>query len=130
MRLRGLAIGLLLLAVSGCGRGGSEDNARRSVQRFLGALERHDGRAACRELAPETASAVARDEMRPCGEAVLSLGITPAPIRGVQVYVDAAQAKLEGGGAVFLDETSAGWRVSAAGCQPEPGKPYDCELEA
>ena len=82
MRLRGLAIGLLLLAVSGCGSGGSEDNARRSVERFLAALERHDGRAACRELAPETASAVARDEMRPCGEAILSLGISPAPIRG------------------------------------------------
>jgi hypothetical protein len=130
MRARGVVIAVLLLALCGCGRGGSEDNARRSVDRFFAALERHDGEAACRQLAPETASAVAEDEKKPCGEAVLSLGIATAPIRGVQVYVDAAQARLEGGGAVFLDETSAGWRVSAAGCKPQPGKPYDYELEA
>jgi hypothetical protein len=130
MRARSVVIAVLLLSLSGCGSGGSEDNARRSVQRFLEALERHDGEAACRQLAPETASAVAEDEKKPCGEAVLSLGIGTAPIRRVHVYVDAAQARLEGGGAVFLDETSAGWRVSAAGCKPQPGKPYDCELEA
>lgn len=132
MRARGLLflVVVLGLAVSGCGSGGSEDNARRSVERFFAALERRDGRAACRELSPEAASAVARAEKKPCGTAVLSLGITPAPIRRVRVYVDAAQAKLGGGGVVFLDETSAGWRISAAGCKPQREMPYDCELES
>jgi hypothetical protein len=130
MRVRGVVIATLLLALAGCGRGGSEDAARDSVERFFAALERDDGRAACQELAPETASAVAQDEKKPCGDAVLSLGIASAPIDQVRVYVDAAQARLAGGDAVFLDETTAGWRISAAGCRPQPAKPYDCELEA
>jgi len=130
MRARAAAIVVLALALSGCGTAGSERDAKGSVQRFFAALGRHDGEAACKELSEEAASEVESDEKKPCGEAILSLGISTAPITRVQVYVDSAQAKLEGGGAVFLDETPKGWKVSAAGCKPQSGKPYDCELEA
>jgi hypothetical protein len=131
MRAGAVAIALLALALSGCGTEGSERGARGSVQRFFAALGRHDGEGACKELSEEAASAVEGDEKKPCGEAILSLGLATAPINKVSVYVDSAQAKLAGGGAVFLDETSAGWKISAAGCKPQPdGMPYDCELEA
>jgi hypothetical protein len=44
--------------------------------------------------------------------------------------MQSAQAKLRGGEAVFLDQTDQGWKISAAGCKPQPGKPYQCELES
>jgi len=130
MRVGVSVLAALVVALSGCGTASSEHDARGSVQRFFAALSRHDGNAACHELSEETASKVAGDEKKPCGEAVLSLGLATASIRKVSVYVDSAQAKLQGGGAVFLDETPKGWKVSAAGCKPQPGKPYDCELES
>jgi hypothetical protein len=118
------------LALSGCGTASSEHDARGSVQRFFAALSRHDGEAACKELSPETASKVASSEKKPCGKAVLSLGIGTAPVKKVEVYLDSAKAALQGGGAVFLDQTPDGWRISAAGCKPQSGKPYDCEVES
>src|SRR3954454_20213469 len=101
MRARMAVVAVALLALSGCGTSSSEHDAHGSVQRFFAALSRHDGDAACHELAEETASAVADDEKKPCGAAVLSLGLPTAPIRKVSVYMDSAQAKLVGGGAVF-----------------------------
>jgi hypothetical protein len=124
------ALAVLALVLPGCGTASSEHDARGSVQRFFAALSRHDGNAACHELSEEAASSVASDEKKPCGEAVLSLGIGTAPIKDVAVYMDSAQVKLQGGGAVFLDETPKGWKVSAAGCKPQSGKPYDCDLQA
>jgi hypothetical protein len=130
MRVGVAALAVLVLALSGCGTASSEHDARGSVQRFFAAISRHDGNAACHELSEETASKVAESEKKPCGEAVLSLGLPTAPVTKVSVYVNSAQAKLQGGGAVFLDETPKGWKVSAAGCKPQPGKPYDCDLES
>jgi hypothetical protein len=130
MRAMAAVLAVLVVALSGCGTASSEHDARGSVQRFFAALSRHDGDGACHELAEETAAKVASDEKKPCGEAVLSLGLPTAPIKHLSVYMDAAQARLEGGGAVFLDQTPRGWKISAAGCKPQPGKPYDCDLES
>jgi hypothetical protein len=130
MRARVAAIALLALALSGCGTGGSERDARGSAERFLGAFERHDGAAACAELSEETVSEVERSEKKRCEEGILSEDVSPAPVVGVQVYIHSAEAKLRGGEAVFLDLTPQGWKVSAAGCKPQPGKPYQCEVES
>src|SRR3954452_16529657 len=121
MRAGAAAPAVIVLALPGGGTSSSEHDARGSVQRFFAALSRHDGEAACHELAEEAASAVAEDEKKPCGEAVLSLGLPTATIKQMSVLVDSAQAKLQGGGAVFMDETPKGWKVSAAGCKPQPG---------
>ncbi|HKF79531.1 MAG TPA: hypothetical protein VKB17_01745 [Thermoleophilaceae bacterium] len=130
MRLRLAAIAVLVLALCGCGTTGKERDAQGSVQRFIAALSRHDGAAACDELSPDAVSAVEQGEKKACGKAILSLGLPAAPVADVQVYIDSAQAKLRGGAAVFLEETPKGWKVSAAGCKPQPGMPYQCELEA
>lgn len=130
MRPRSAVIAVLVLSLCGCGTAGSEHDARGSVQRFFASVSRHDGAGACHELSEEAASALEQSEKSPCGKAILSLGLATAPVVDVQVFMDSAQAKLQGGGAVFLDETPKGWKISAAGCKPRAGKPYWCELEA
>jgi hypothetical protein len=53
-----------------------------------------------------------------------------ATAAGTSVYVTTASVSLAEGGTTFLDESGAGWQVSAAGCAPTaPDLPYDCELE-
>jgi hypothetical protein len=130
MRAAAAAIVVLLFALSGCGTASSERDARRSVQRFFAAVRSHKGAAACKELADETASEVEKSEKKPCEQGILSEDVSPAPVADVQVYMHSAQARLKGGGAVFLDQTPQGWKVSAAGCKPQSGKPYECELES
>jgi hypothetical protein len=121
---------LLLVSLSGCGTAGSERDARGSVERFFAAFKAHDGAGACRELSTETVSQVESSEKRPCPKGILSEQVSPAPVTGVKVYMQSAQAKLAGGEAVFLDQTDQGWKISAVGCKPQSGKPYQCELES
>jgi hypothetical protein len=40
-----------------------------------------------------------------------------------------AQVRL-GGDTVFLARSGDGWVVTAAGCDPRPDRPYDCEVAA
>jgi hypothetical protein len=123
------AIGVLALAGAGCGTSASERDARRSVERFYSAFEARDGAGACRELSQDAASALESSEREPCERAVLSLRLTPSPTRDASVWVTSAQVKLSSGVAAFLDQVGGRWRISAAGCRPSPGEPYDCELE-
>jgi hypothetical protein len=75
-------------------------------------------------------SEVEKSEKKPCEKGILSEQVSSAPVTGVKVYMRSAQAKLSGGEAVFLDQTPQGWKISAAGCKPQPGRPYQCELES
>ena len=49
-------------------------------------------------------------------------------VTSVEVWGDDAQVRI-GGDVVFLTETDAGWRVTAAACTPREERPYDCEVE-
>src|SRR5919201_2267625 len=118
MRVRLAVLPLVAIAIGGCGTEGSERDARGSVDRFFGALANHDGAAACRELSSEAVSKLEESEKKPCPAAVVGLGLSPARVAQVRVYLGSAEAKLTGGGAVFLDETSGTWKISAAGCKP------------
>ncbi|HEX6582752.1 MAG TPA: hypothetical protein VF056_04045 [Thermoleophilaceae bacterium] len=122
---------LLVLALTGCGTADREDDAAAVAERFHSALEAGDGKAACAELNPETASTLERQEQKPCEEAILRLELPKGgSVADSRVYVTSAFAKLAEGGSDFLDEGPRGWRVSAAGCEPTaPSQPYDCELE-
>ena len=122
---------LLATALAGCGTGAREDDAAAVVARFHAALEQDDGRGACAELNPETASKLEQDEQKPCEEAITSLDIPKGgAVADTRIYLTSALASLTEGTVDFLDESSSGWWVSAAGCTPTaPGQPYDCELE-
>lgn len=119
-----------LLALAGCGTGGDLREARGSVDRFEAAIEAKDGAAACEELSEDTSSSLESSEKKPCEQAILSVELTPSrSIVDSDVWVTGAQVKVNGD-TLFLDETTQGWKISAAGCKAtSPDAPYDCELE-
>ena len=133
MRIAQATSALLAVAtLAGCGTGSSERDATAVVERFQTALNALDGHAACGELTPATRAALERQEMSRCGRAVLRV-----PLRGggdvvdVKIYMNSGLAEVRARGLAFLDQTSAGWRISAAGCRPaEPNMPYECGLES
>ena len=108
---------------------------RRGRDRALSRCARAGRRrqAACAELNPETASKLEREEGKPCEDAITGASSCPkggTRVADTRVYVTSAFSSLAEGTADFLDETPTGWKVSAAGCKPRPGKPYDCDLES
>jgi hypothetical protein len=122
---------LLALPLAACGTGDRDRDAGAVAERFHAALERNDGKAACAELNPATASKLEQEEKKPCEGAITSLQLPKGgTVADTRVYVTSALASLAEGTVDFLDESSEGWWISAAGCKPaEPKQPYDCELE-
>jgi hypothetical protein len=84
--------------------------------------------ARCDLLAPATLAAFEKDQTAPCTDAVAQLSVDGGEVRSVEVWGGDAQVRMAGD-TVFLTETSAGWRVTAAGCTSQGDAPYDCEVE-
>jgi hypothetical protein len=122
---------LLAVGAIGCGTADRERDVTAVTERFHAALADGDGEAACAELNEETASKLESQEEKPCEEAILELGLPEgAAVTEARVESRSALARLDEGGAAFLDEGAAGWKVSAAGCERgAPSRPYDCTLE-
>ena len=124
-----VAVPVAVVALAGCGTtqdGAVEDTAAQ----FYAALEDQDGAAACRVLAPLTRSEVEQAAKMPCEDAILEQGIAGG--RGahqVSAFGTAAQVRYDGETA-FLSRYRDGWFVVAAGCTPQPGDRYDCQVEA
>jgi hypothetical protein len=118
------------VALVGCGTGGSERDAKATVERFYAALQSRNGAAACAELTNGARSSLEQQEKEPCAKAIVSLQLSPASPSGAQVIVTSAIVRTDKGETAFLDQTSAGWRISDAGCKKNPGQTYDCELES
>ena len=122
-------VGIVLLA--GCGRTGSERDVRQVAERFAAAVGARDGATACGLLTADARQALEADQQMSCSKAVVRLNVSPARVRRVEVYVTSAAASYSGGGTVFLDDTTHGWRISAAGCHPRRfDQPEDCEVSA
>ena len=64
----------------------------------------------------------------PCTEAIEELPLEGGEVESVEVWGGNAQVALAGD-TVFLAETGAGWRVTAAACRPQAEAPYDCEVD-
>ena len=125
-----LALALAAVVLAGCGTAGREDDIRAVAGRFATAVSQRDGSAACALLTTDARQKLESDEGKPCRDAVVGLKVTDPPVRHVEVFVTSASARLAGGGTLFLDQTTHGWRISSAACEPTPGGlPYDCELE-
>lgn len=129
-----IMLAVVALAVIGCGQADERAQVRDVTQRFSAALGDGDGAAACALLDAPTRAALEQQEERACAEAIGSLGLRPAAVARVRVFVTSAQVQLDGGEVAYLGRGRAGWRVSAVGCRFEDGKPQSrpatCALES
>jgi len=122
--IRGGAVLVLGAGLTGCASAQEPE-----VQRVATAFEDAGGDpgARCDLLAPKALAALEQDQSQPCDEAIGQLPLTGGDVQSVEVWGGDAQVRLAGD-TVFLTETRAGWRVTAAACQPNGEAPYDCEL--
>jgi hypothetical protein len=117
--------------VAGCGRADDARSVTAVTERFLDAVARGDGQRACARLSPGAIEALEHDEGSPCAKAARGLGLEASRVTRAQVFATEAKVDLADGDSAFLELTSSGWRISAAGCTPQPrDQPYECELEA
>ena len=123
--LRLAAVVLATAALGGCA-GLQEDD----VARVAGAFEDPGAPPAdrCAFLAPSTLETLESDESAPCADVIGQLPLPGGAVEAVEVWGGDAQVRLSGD-TVFLTDTPAGWRVTAAACQPRGELPYDCEVE-
>lgn len=115
-------------AAGGCAASAEGTRVRAAAAGFFTAVEHGDGERACAALVPAAARSLESGGSS-CAEEIGKLGLDGGDIHGVQVWGDYAQADA-GADTVFLSRWGSGWKVSAAGCTPRPGRPYECEVEA
>ena len=123
----------LLAALAGSvltGCGSAQDDVVRSVASdFAAAVERDDGAAACRLLAPVTRSELEKAAGKPCRAAILEEDLPAAgAVESTAAYGTMAQVSFAAD-TIFVTEFRTGWKVLAAGCSPVPGAPYDCQVQ-
>ena len=126
-----LPLAVAVLALAGCGRSGDRASVQSVAEGFYAAVGDHDGARACGWLSADARQALEKDESAPCARAVERLKLSGRRARRVEVYSTEAAVALRGGDAVYLQDTSHGWRISAAGCRaPAYDTPADCELQS
>ena len=122
----GAALGLAALLVTGCA-----SSQQPEVQRVATTFEHSGGdpQARCELLTPKALAALEKSQSASCADAIGQLPLSGGDVRSVQVWGGDAQVKLSGD-TLFLTQTHAGWKVSAAACRPNADAPYDCEVQA
>jgi hypothetical protein len=121
------ATALLGLGLAGCTQPHDED-VRRVASAFYEAYAARDGASTCAHLAPRTRSELEQSAGKRCATAVLEEEV-PKVSEPVDVQVFGTQAEVKWNGeTTFLARFQSGWKVMAAVCKPQPGRPYDCTI--
>lgn len=118
------------LLLTGCGgAGGRTAEVRATAVAFEEGLRTKDSAATCALLAPGTRDTLESSEGKPCVAVIAEEGLPVAgPVRGVDVYGNQGRTVLDGD-TLFLSRFLDGWKIVAAGCTPDPGRPYVCAVE-
>jgi hypothetical protein len=123
MRRTSIALLLGTLLLCGCGQSNARREVRTVTDRFYTAVQGGDGATACAQLSQDTVKELEQQEKKACDSAVGALGLAPARVAAIEVYLTNAKVDLSNGASAYLDWTSAGWRISALGCRPTQGNP-------
>lgn len=124
-----LALIAAIATVSGCAASPDRGPVSRAAVAFVSAVASGDGASACGLLTPDAQQSVSGATDVPCSKAVVTVDEQGSNVRSVQVWGDAAQARV-GQDVLFLRRINGRWLVSAAGCQRRPQGPYDCDVGA
>ncbi|MGP3956926.1 hypothetical protein ACTWPT_13070 [Nonomuraea sp. 3N208] len=119
---------LIVLAVALVGCAVDTASPARVAERFHALITAGQDEAACGMLTRKTAERLPHPGQS-CADALRELRLGPGGVvTSVSVWGDEAQVRLAGD-TIFLHRYSNGWRVRAAGCEPVPDLPYDCEVD-
>ncbi|ALC18845.1 hypothetical protein ACH46N_06095 [Streptomyces pristinaespiralis] len=127
---RAVAVAALIVTTSACGSlDERRDDVTAEVTGFEQALGAEQFARVCAALAPETLEELEQSARSSCEEAIGEEDLTEAgAVRRVDVYGDQARVVLDQD-TLFLSHFPTGWKVTAAGCTPREGRPYQCELK-
>ncbi|TKJ19007.1 hypothetical protein [Blastococcus sp. CCUG 61487] len=112
-------------ALAGCA-GASDDEVRAVVATFADPGTAEEAR--CALLAPATLAALEFEASAPCPDAIGEVALPDGGVSAVEVWSGEAQVRV-GDDVLFLTDTGAGWRITAAACEPRGEAPYDCEVD-
>jgi hypothetical protein len=130
-RILATASCIVALLSAGCGRADDERVTSVVTERFLHAVAAHDGARACEQLSEGAIESLEHEEGKSCAEAAPGLDVSPSRVTRAEVFGTGAKVDLADGHSAFLELTPSGWRLSAAGCRPEPDDhPFTCEVQA
>ena len=118
---------MLAAALVGCSATPHESDVTGAARSFVAKLQAGDGAAACALLTDTARNSVPGATGQSCAEAITNVKEQGGAVEGVQVWGDAAQVRI-GADVLFLRLSSGEWKVSAAGCKPQPKGPYECEV--
>ncbi|MFF6984625.1 hypothetical protein ACFZAV_44915 [Streptomyces sp. NPDC008343] len=129
---RAVAVCVLLVVtvLGGCGTVAERrDDVRDTAAAFEQALGEGAYDRVCAVLAPATVEELEQSAGSPCAKAVSEESLTPGgAVRRTDVYGNQARAVLSSD-TLFLSRFTAGWKVVAAGCTPQPQEPYQCRIK-
>jgi hypothetical protein len=124
-----LLVGVLGLATGCSSVGPDSSNADSAARHFYRVLAGRQPGAACSLLAPRTVQELEQSAHASCPAALAHAGLPhAAAVRTTDVYGADARVVLEGD-TLFLARFGSQWKVTAAGCDPRPGLPYDCDVK-
>jgi hypothetical protein len=121
-------VAFLALVTAGCGHMGSAEDANASKAALGFDRSLSNPGEACQLLAPGTLSALQSTFGR-CGRSLPGQHLpVSSQVVGVDVYGKDAIVHLDRD-VVFLARFDDGWKITAAGCTPQAGRPFQCILK-
>jgi hypothetical protein len=127
MSFRVAGVAAMLCLAAGCGSAERESGPTSVAEEFSQALADGDAAAACASLAEETLESLTMPEDQDCETALASLDLPSGTVQEVAVWGDRAQVRTDAD-VLFLTEFTSGWKVTAAGCEAQGERPYQCEV--
>lgn len=118
----------LALGVTACSPGADNQAAKAASVQFYSDLQQGKAADACGLLFDQTRDKLAESEQGPCEQTLPSVVSPAGNLQKAEVFGRKAIVKFDNDTA-FLVQQKDGWRVIAAACKEQSGKPYDCQLE-